>query len=373
MRFSFVLAFALPVLGQGPICRALFDKIPGSTGNQHIGFVIDVSTSMEDNDPNNLRLNTTREIIKKLLPASQASGNATADMAAVVDFAGTPKVLYALGDPSGAEEVLHDPLTLRPSTFIGGGINKAVSELNGTASSAKLGILVLTDGYDDPQSGVTETIAAIKAAGSQGIRVSFAFLAVDSKIKQDQRIVDAILTTGGTFGTVSNDVDIAKVAGQILANGLTGPADESKALKVIPGVETAARLSETGPRTFTYSALSGEAFNVTATPIKNATDLRITLKDGGDSELAVSEFDASENKAVVKYTAGKDMEVKILVEGGRIGGNSTDRTFFLKVESALDVCATKTPPLVIPGGASTMGGYVGVAIGVSLFAMLVVL
>jgi Mg-chelatase subunit ChlD len=234
----------------GTECSSLIGRVDAGNGGRKIGIVIDSSGSMLDNDPDNLRLEAAKLLNSKLITSAAATGGKTGDLVTVVEFSSAAEVLYPLGDPSGAASSI-DSIEAAGGTFIGGGISAALDELtkaNSGATADQTGVLVLTDGVDDPSTLITDTIASIDRARDLGIRVSFGFLAIDAS-EQDPRITTAIIRSGGTFSTLSAAGDASLFVAQALLNGLAGPP-ASGPVAVLPGLTTAGLLSQTSSNTF---------------------------------------------------------------------------------------------------------------------------
>ncbi|KAL1837205.1 hypothetical protein VTJ49DRAFT_4156 [Mycothermus thermophilus] len=314
-------------------CDPLFGRIDAGTGGRKVGIVIDASGSMSDNDPDDLRLQASKLLVDKLVSASEASGNQAADQVTVVEFTLSADVLYPLGDPDGAGPSI-DGIYALGGTFIGGGIDAAVDELTKASAgttAGRTGILVLTDGVDDPPENAVDTVAAINRAAGLGIRVNFGFLSVDST-QQNPEITTAILNSGGIFSTITSASDISKLVAQVLLNGLVGEAgDEPTTL--LPGLDTAGLLSQTSTNTFTYSAQAGESFNLTIKAIDDIS-LKVTLKDSDGNELA-SAVTNDTGVAVVEQTIDADTVLSITVTGE---GGATSGLFSVQISSSFDPC-----------------------------------
>ncbi|EGS19846.1 uncharacterized protein CTHT_0043310 [Thermochaetoides thermophila DSM 1495] len=321
--------------------------IDSGNGGRKVGIVIDASGSMEDNDPRNLRLQAAKLLVDKLISPSEVTGDQTADEVAVIEFTHTADVLYPLGDPSGAGPAV-DGIIADGGTFIGSGVNAAIDELTkNSAAAGQTGILVLTDGVDDPSYFTPETIASIDRAQELGIRVSFGFLSIDST-QQDPEIIEAILRSGGIFATINTADDIGKVVAQALLNGLVGEPGKTKVI-LLSDVETAGMLDQTGSNTFTYTAKEGEEFNVTLTSDdRDPVSLKVTLRDPSGKEVASAVTDPDTGVAFVEYTAqaAGTITIEITPEGNKKSG-----LFSVKLLSSLDPCAES--PVQIPPSNST--------------------
>ncbi|KAK4171076.1 hypothetical protein QBC36DRAFT_225417 [Triangularia setosa] len=344
-----------PPLQKNSTCEPLFGKIEATKGGRKIGVVIDRSGSMEDTDPNNLRLQAANLLVGKLIASSGVITGQTADQVTIVQFNETAEVLYPLGDPSGAGATV-DGIPANGGTFIGGGISAALDELTRSGKTPdQAGIFVLTDGADDPPSLISDTIDSINRAQQAGIRVSFGFLSVDAE-EQDSRITSAILSSGGTFTTVNTAEDTSKLVAQALLNGLVG-LPHTGSVPLLPGLKTAGMLSQKSLTTFSYAAQKDEAFNVTVTAIDNVS-LKATLMEAGKSaEITSAVTDATTGIALLEYTALWTGNYTIEVSSA---GGSKSGLFAVQIGSSLDPCkpsnSTQPHPSgtpIIPTGANS--------------------
>ncbi|KAK3370427.1 hypothetical protein B0H63DRAFT_422217 [Podospora didyma] len=324
-------------------CAPLFGQIDAGNGDRKIGIVIDASGSMLDNDPGNLRLQAAKLLTGKLVTAASAKNGQTADQVTIVQFSDTAEVLYPLGDPSGAGSKI-DGIPADGGTFIGGGITAAVDELSkaGTgATPGRTGILVLTDGVDDPIDLATDTVAAIDKARQLGIRVSFGFLSVD-ETQQDPLIQRAIISTGGTFTTVKTAADVDKIAFMALKYGLVGPPHNTgSSIPLLPDLKTAALLVQTGFNRFTYTAQAGESFTLTVTAI-DPVSLKATLKGPDNAAITSAVTDPQTQAAVLKHTAPSSGV--FILEVASSGAPATG-LFEVQLGSSLDPCKKDSSPV----------------------------
>ena len=307
---------------------------------------------MLDTDPNKLRLEAAKLLVGKLVTSSGATSGQSPDRVAVVQFNDAAEVVYPFGDPSGAAPKI-DGVGAEGGTFIGGGIATAADELtNGgtdNSGSGTSGILVLTDGMDDPVDLVSQTIEAINRAQQLGIRVSFGFL-TNSAESQDAGIVTSIIKSGGTFSTVKTAEDVPKLVAQALLNGLVGPP-HTGSIPLLPGLQTAALLTQTSLNTFSYLAQSGEAFNITVTSI-DPVSLKVTLKDAATGIEITSSVTDGSGVAFVKHTAPSTMNITIEVASN---AGPASGLFTVQLGSSLDPCkpSTSQPP-VTPSSSSLL-------------------
>jgi Mg-chelatase subunit ChlD len=345
---------------------SIIGQINSGNGGRKIGIVIDASNSMSTNDPNDIRLAASNALDDVLISQSEATNGKTADLVTVVDFAATSDLLYPLGDPAGASSSING-ITLSGGTAIGAGVKTAIDELTkpgNDPTANRTGIVVFTDGEDSPVSGRTLTIDQIKRAGGLGIRVSFGFLSVDSS-NQNREILSAILESGGIYVTIGRASDQQTFISLVLAHGLTGidTSGTNSSTTLIPGLGTAAFLSQTGPNTFTYTAKASETFNITVTAI-DPIDLTVTLRDVKTNTDIKSNSTGSTGVAFLEYTAPSDMDVEVVVTAAN---TSTTGIFSISLNSSIPFnnnctitsntstsSSTSSQPPVFTGGVASL-------------------
>ncbi|KAK4123659.1 hypothetical protein N657DRAFT_419903 [Parathielavia appendiculata] len=392
--FSAILALSaqavagarLLVRQNGTECSTLIGNVDAGNGGRKVGIVIDSSGSMIDNDPDDLRLEAAKLLNSKLITSAAATGGKTGDVVTVVEFSSVAEVLYPLGDPSGAVSSI-DSIEADGGTFIGGGVSAALDELTKASSGAtvdRTGILVLTDGVDDPSYLITDTIESIERATELGIRVSFGFLAIDAA-QQDSRITTAIIRSGGTFTTLNTAGDASLFVAQALLNGLAG-APRSGPVAVLPGLKTAGLLSQTSSNTFSYMAQAGESLNVTVTAI-DSIDLKVTLRNGDtNTDFKTAATDAS-GIAFLEHTTQERLNLSIAVTADNAaasglfsvqlgsslnpctGNPSTNATLPTPTASYFPPTPTTSTVLVTGAASSMMGDSQRTILGFSLFAV----
>ncbi|ERF73582.1 hypothetical protein EPUS_07516 [Endocarpon pusillum Z07020] len=301
----------------------LLGRVGASNGGRKIGFVIDASFSMIDNDPNDVRLAASQALNNALVDSSEGSGGKTSDLVTVVDFASYGQLLYPLGDPSGANDVIGS-ITPRGGTAIGTGVEAAIEELTKTGNDPtanRTGIIVFTDGEDDPSSGIVFTIEQVKRAVDLGIRISFGFLSVDAS-NQNPEIVRAIVESGGIYATVDQANSQQIFVAAALANGLTGidSSGGNGSSSLISGLATAKFLSQTGSNTFAYAAKAGETINVTVTAIDDLS-LEVKLRDVQANTDLKSNTTNSTGVAFLDYTAQSNTDLEVIVSATNGSGS----------------------------------------------------
>lgn len=347
----------------------LLGRIGPSSGGRKVGLVIDASSSMATNDPDDLRLVAAKALNDALIGQSEATGGQAADLVTVVEFSSASDVLYSLGDPSGANSII-DSITLSGGTAIGTGIQAAIEELTAPGNDPtanRTGIVVLTDGQDDPPSGKALTISETQRAASLGIRVSFGFLTPTSQ-DQDIEILRAILQSGGVYATINQASTQQAFVALALANGLTGlDATSANATStLLPGISTA-KFLQTGTNKFTYAAQAGETFNITVEAL-DPIALMVTLRDVSANKDIISNTTDSTGVTVVGYTAQSRMDVEVVITAT----NSSTGIFSVGLNSSIPLSATcnaTSPPA--PKPSVYTGGAVSAWMGTNnLFAVL---
>lgn len=330
---------------------SLLGRIGASNGGRKIGLVIDASLSMEDNDPDDVRLDAAAAINNALISGSEAIDGKTADLVTVVEFSSSASLIYPLGDPANAGPVIAG-ITLLSGTFISSGIQAGTDELTKAGAdptAGRTGLIVFTDGQDNtPELTVDE----INRAAGLGIRVSFGFLSVDSSTQQ-RDILDAILRSGGIYATIDSAAAQQTFVGLVLAQGLTAldnqGASGNASSTLLPGLATAAFLS-TSANTFTYAAQAGEVINVTATAI-DPIELQVTLRDAAtgtdiatNTTSAVTSSSSDPATAFLEYTASADIELQVIVTSPN---TTATGIFSLGLRSSLALaaanCSAPTP------------------------------
>lgn len=341
---------------------------------------------MSDTDPENLRLVAAQALNDALVSQSEVSDGRAADSVAVVDFSSSAEVAYPLGDPSGANGIISG-LTPGGNTAIGAGIQAAIQQLtasgNNTAANHS-GIVVFTDGQDNPVSGKNLTISEAQRAASLGIRISFGFLTYSSE-DQDIEILRAILESGGVYATIDQASTQSAFVALALANGLTGQdfTGINATTTLLPGISTA-KFLQTGSNTFSYAAQAGETFNVTVEAL-DPIALSMTLRDtSSDKDIASNTTDGT-GASFLGYTAASAMNISVTITAT----NGSSGIFSVGLGSSIplsDTCnitatPTTTQPAVYTGGAArgqvdsanlliVIGSMVALAIGAVLLGMM---
>lgn len=330
---------------------------------------------MMTNDPDNIRLTASKDLSRGLISNNDATNGKVPDLVTVVDFATDANLLYPLGDPASVQSSI-DSITPRGGTAIGAGIETAINELTKSGhdpTTNRTGIVVFTDGQDSLASGTNVTIEEIKRAFGLGIRVSFGFLSVDSS-NQDREILGAILTTGGIYATVGQASAQQSFVALTLVHGLTGidASGVNDSSVLLPGLASAAFLSQTGSNTFTYTAKAGETINITVTAI-DQIDLKVALREvNADTEIK-SNTTGGAGVAFLEYNAISDTNVEVVITATNI---SNTGIFSIGLNSSIpfnDNCnisrnASTTQP-ASPPSSSSPAIFTGEAVSVPYSAL----
>lgn len=371
------------------VLDSLLGRVGPSSGGRKVGLVVDASGSMSTNDPDDLRLVAAKALNDALISQNEATGGQAADLVTVAEFSSDSAVLYPLGDPSGANNVI-DTITPGGGTAIGTGIQAAIGELTAAGNDPtanRTGIVVFTDGQDDPPSGKALTISETQRAASLGIRVSFGFLTPTSQ-NQDIEILRAILESGGVYATINEASTQQAFVALTLANGLTGldATSANATTTLLPGISTA-KFLQTGTNKFTYAAQAGETFNVTVKAL-DPIALMVTLRDVSANNDIASNTTDSTGITIVRYTAQSPLDVEVVITTT----NSSTGIFSVGLNSSIPLSAncnatanstanTTVPlapkPSVYTGGAvsawvgttnlfATLTSILGLAIGAAM-------
>lgn len=157
-------------------------------------FVLDSSGSMEDNDPQNLRLSSSQNFVDALL---------TGDRAAVVDFDSSATTLQGLTSDKNALQQAINQIDSRGGTDIADGVSSALNILiNGSSVDRTKLIILLTDGKGDYNPALTTT------AKNNNIVIYSIGLGADV----DSSVLSQIATgTNGTYTPVATADELPQV------------------------------------------------------------------------------------------------------------------------------------------------------------------
>jgi hypothetical protein len=142
---SFSEAFLIP-RSSTTTCTNI--RANSDNGNRKIGIVIDVSGSMSESDPYNLRAPASRSVLDWLISKNESTSTKPQDLVTVITFDDQAYIDYPLGDPAGAYSSLSQ-IGDFGGTYIAGGVQAAIEQItaDGTGITAnRSGIIVFTDG-----------------------------------------------------------------------------------------------------------------------------------------------------------------------------------------------------------------------------------
>lgn len=180
-----------------------------------IAIVVDSSGSNQITDPGNIRISAAQAFNELLISDADAGPTGKADKVAVVDFDNSAKLLYALGDPEGANGVFGQ-IDSDGGTCIGCGIQLGIDQLTSDPDNDpkdRGGVVVFTDG-DDGNPSVQ--VAQLARARALGIRIAYGFLSPPPnplprralkkrnlvKRAPPLSILQQILATGGVYAEI---------------------------------------------------------------------------------------------------------------------------------------------------------------------------
>ncbi|KAF2677114.1 hypothetical protein K458DRAFT_350934, partial [Lentithecium fluviatile CBS 122367] len=275
---------------------------------------------MFDNDPEGLRLVAGMYLNKYLISKEEAEGDQVPDLITVIDFNEEATVDYELGDPSqAADDAIKQLSSVGGGTFIGGGVKKAVEELSKSGSggtSGRSGIIILTDGVDDPSDGTPKTVDEIMAAANQGIRVSMGYM----KIKdpegalppdQDERITNAIEATGGQPISFDDTRSASNFIIAVARNGLTNSEKNNQGdlVDLVPTLTVSQQLKSDGPSSYRYTIFANEEITLTVTALEKFAALKVVLREASGSTDIKSVETNSEGIATLEYKSYKEADI----------------------------------------------------------------
>jgi von Willebrand factor type A domain len=284
------------------ICAIVRDDPVKDCQGRVIGLAIDSSGSNTGTDPQNLRITAGQSVATALVSKADAGPTGTPDTLTVVDFDDSAAVIFAPGDPDAAGAAI-GTIDSSGGTFIAGGITTALGAMTPLGPPpGKSGIIVLTDGED---SNTSALVTAIVQAASRGVRVSFGFLsppgtsfersrtanAASVKISHavPAEVQQAIINSGGVFGTISTAADQQTFVDLVQRRGLTAlddpdGADDGGAVAL--NVQVSGSLTSKDDRdTWTYRIAAGEGVKATLTPPAGVFQA-LELRDDNGNVLA---------------------------------------------------------------------------------------
>lgn len=346
------------------ICAIVRDDPVKDCQGRVVGLVIDSSGSNTSTDPQNLRISAGQSVATALVSRADAGPTGTPDTLAVIDFDDSSRVIFALGDPDAAGGAI-GTIDSSGGTFIAGGITTGLGAMAPLGPPpGKSGIIVLTDGED---SNTTALVNAINQAASQGVRVSFGFLsppsttferraaaAVKTSHAVAAEIQQAIINSGGVFGTISTAADQQTFVDLVQRRGLTtlddpDGADDGGAVAL--NVQVSGSLSSKDDRdTWTYRAAAGEGVKATLTPPSGVFQAFELRDDNGNVTAKGSQPAGSAVTLSAKMIAPGQLRVTV-------GGDPGVYTLKLEADPAAQplprptLPKLKAPPVTVRGAA----------------------
>jgi len=326
-------------------------------GGRYVAIVVDSSSSMSWNDPDNLRIEAAKKVCEKLVSAAEARAqNKIADKACGVNFDDDIDSTYPFSDPPELKPWL-DTVDSYGNTRIDLGIDTAVSMIldaqgGGAQTKEHSAVLLFTDGENN--DGPVPVIEAIIRAWANGVRVHYGWLKpgkggpttyAKSSKGIPSTIEEAVRMTGGNYGLIRDaDSQLAFVK-QVFDNGLTvidNPRDTSAGGYIAGHVETPNDLGD--PYRIQAYRFNGQA-NESIRILLKAVDFDpiVSLFDKDGAYLAVDYDDDGDRSielpATLPYTGEYIVEVR--GKGSQFG----KYTILVEVENA--------PPFVDVTGQTT--------------------
>lgn len=281
-----------------------------------MAVVVDSSGSNEQTDPNNLRIQAAKAIVSSLITYAQDARKP--DRVAIVDFDDAANVIYPMGDPGKA---YFDSIDSIGGTYIGAGLAAATDEIMREQKGPKAdnsGIVILTDGEDGDFS---YQMQQLQRAKELNIRVNYGFLSPPSaaakrdlvKREPPSELIEAILLTGGIYGTIDSAEAQKNFVALVLAHGLTAGSGGSSALTLVPGVAVSGILRpDDKEMVYLYTAAKGEEVTLTLVNKTPKWNLKGVLRDvTGTAELATIDANAAENFFTFKAPQRTTLELTV--------------------------------------------------------------
>jgi len=304
------------------ICALTRDDPVKSCQGRKVAIVIDSSGSNTETDPSNLRIAAAQAFNSMLITEADAGPDGLPDRVTVVDFDGSARVIYPLGDPSRASFDIDSS----GDTFIAGGVAAAIGELTkdpNDPTADRTGIVVLTDGED---SDIFALVGQINRAQSLGIRVAFGFLSppanpVRKRSAELQRreppaeLVTAILKTGGFFSKIYSAETQRAFIDLVITHGPTNfdnAKGDNNGGPLSPGLAVSGLASAaSGPDVYTYHGLRGD--QLTFTIQSNHQSLKAVVRDVRASVVIKECTTDAQGKAQITFTVSKEADFELVI------------------------------------------------------------
>ncbi|KAL8393275.1 hypothetical protein RB595_003164 [Gaeumannomyces hyphopodioides] len=331
-------------------------RVNANNGDRKVALVIDSSGSMSSNDPGRRRIDAGRSLADFLISSGEAGGK-TPDKLTVVDFDDTAKVIFPLGDPSGANATL-SKIDASGGTNIASGVNKALDLLtvgDTGATDKRSAIVVFTDGSDGSQ---TALVNAIRNATKAGIRVSFGFLDPAAG-QQSKEILKAVRESRGVYATITAAAGSINFINYVLLNGLTYQDNpQGYDSQLLAGLSQTYTISGSTV-TLKYQADAGEVISFRVVSIGAGTLTSVAQMGGSTISPAGS-------SSTVSVTAPNSGVIELQVSP-RSGGAPQDALFSVTTTSNVPLknCTVGVGP-ADEGGGLSVGAKAGIGVGVTV-------
>ncbi|KAF1960389.1 hypothetical protein CC80DRAFT_590645 [Byssothecium circinans] len=344
------------------ICAMVRDDPAKDCRNRKIAIVVDSSGSNTITDPSNLRIRAAKDFNAKLLTVAQAGQGVVPDKVAVVDFDDSARLLYGMGDPSGAA-LIFDAIDSSGGTNIGTGIALGIDEImkdQPGVFAKRSGMIVLTDGEDfSPANQVLQ----LARARLQGIRVNYGFLTTPTnpvtkrslaKRDPDPNVVAAILSTGGTFAIIQSAKAQKNFIDLVVARGATDIDGVVDSTLLTSGVTVTEHItSNKTSHQFTYSASSGEAMNFTLAVVTTGQTVFGVLRDIRENVDVATLNATSRSPSTIRFAATKKTELELIVSSP--SANLTEIIFSVGMDTNMaDKNETTTSSSTMPSSTSSV-------------------
>lgn len=328
--------------------------------NRAVVMVIDSSGSNTSTDPSNQRVVAAAETIRRLV--SEAEGqtdNKAPDLAGVIDFDSSVKILSNLDDPDVAVGVV-GRIDSSGGTCIDCGIRSAIGMLDAINAGGfrafvkdRASIVVFTDGENN--GGPNPVIAAIVDATLKGVRVHFGFLnpvsvggaAVVASAPDDlpsltrgpalhvdglpATIEEAVRLSGGVYAVISDAESQVAFVNQIYERGLVNVDRSDTSGGAVAGQTRTsdALIDGTEMKSFSFRGKAGEAARVIVRATGFRPFLTVFSKDG--SILGTDRDEDGDGRAEIPLTLPYQGEfiAELFSRDGRPGAF----TFFVDVKN----------------------------------------
>jgi Ca-activated chloride channel family protein len=302
-------------------------------------FAIDSSNSMEDNDPDNLRLEAAKSFLDRL--------NQTRDRAGVVNWDSEIEATFGLTSDFESLKANIDQTTLGSGTNLDEGLRGAVEVLDSStnstgaigsssvnrnessSSSSSKTIVFLTDGIGDytPSSGtvatgtespsnLTESTSLADLAKTNGYRIFSIGLNIEPGSDAEANLIDMASATGGQYFSSPTAENLAEVFNAIH--------------------QTVVRVSNTAPENVDVIEVTGDyieegetSFSIQPTSINQTSDGKTMITWMNVSQHVGNKDDklTGDETFVVTFTAGSS------ITGNALPVNSAEESFVSYVDA----------------------------------------